>query len=208
MEKGRATRQRVIAQAAPVFNQHGFAGTTLSELMEATGLQKGGIYRHFAGKEQLALEAFDHAHEVAMRLRFEKIDGDAGAIAKLKQFVTSFARRRSPIAGGCPIWNTAVDCDDGNPALRERAQAAFQSWLDRLAKIVREGMATGEIAEHIDPDELATLLVCSLEGALTGARLLGNDGPLFAMETHLHAVLDEACRRSSKGRGRASRRSQ
>ena len=72
MEKGRATRQRVIAQAAPVFNQHGFAGTTLSELMEATGLQKGGIYRHFAGKEQLALEAFDHAHEVAMRLRFEK----------------------------------------------------------------------------------------------------------------------------------------
>jgi TetR/AcrR family transcriptional regulator, transcriptional repressor for nem operon len=40
--------------------------------MEATGLQKGGIYRHFAGKEQLALEAFDHAHEVAMRLRFEK----------------------------------------------------------------------------------------------------------------------------------------
>ena len=69
-------------------------------------------------------------------------------------------------------------------------------------------MATGEIAEHIDSDELAILLVCSLEGALTGARLLGNDGPLSAMETHLHAALDDAGRRSSKGRGRASRRSQ
>jgi hypothetical protein len=68
-------------------------------------------------------------------------------------------------------------------------------------------MATGEIAEHNDPDELAILLVCSLEGALTGARLLGNNGPLTAMESHLHAVLDEARRRPRKGRSRVSRRS-
>jgi TetR/AcrR family transcriptional regulator, transcriptional repressor for nem operon len=206
MDKGRATRQRVIAEAAPVFNQRGFAGTTLSDLMEATGLQKGGIYRHFTGKEQLALEAFDHAVKVAMRLRFEKIDGNVGAIEKLKQFVTSFAHRRSPIAGGCPIWNTAVDCDDGNPALRKRAQAAFRSWLARLAEIVREGKAAGEIAEFVDADQLAVLLVCALEGALTGARLLGNVGPLVAMESHLHAVLDDLVASHSKGRGLGSRR--
>ena len=52
-----------------MFNQRGFAGTTVSELMDATGLKKGGIYRHFAGKEELALAAFDHAFEVISRLR-------------------------------------------------------------------------------------------------------------------------------------------
>jgi TetR/AcrR family transcriptional regulator, transcriptional repressor for nem operon len=207
MDKGRATKQRVIAEAARVFNQRGYAGTSLSDLMEATGLKKGGIYRHFAGKEELALEAFDHASEVALRLRFERIDPNSGSVEKLKQFVTNFARVRSPIAGGCPIWNTAVDCDDGNLALHERAKAAFRSWLGRLAKIVREGKAAGEIAEHVDPDGLAALLVCSLEGALTGARLLGDDGPLATMESHLHAVLDDTVTPPPSGGGRASRRS-
>ena len=115
----------MITQAASVFNRRGFDGTTFSELMEVTGLKKGGIYRHFAGKVQLALEAFDYASEVATRLRFERIDRNAGAVEMLKQFVSNFARRRSPIAGGCPIWNTAMDCDDGNPALRECAKSAL-----------------------------------------------------------------------------------
>ena len=45
--------------AAPIFNQHGYEGSSLNDLMEATGLKKGGIYRHFASKEELAAEAFD-----------------------------------------------------------------------------------------------------------------------------------------------------
>lgn len=125
MGKGEATRNRVIVQAAPVFNQRGFAGTTVSELMDATGLKKGGIYRHFAGKEELALAAFDHAFAVSSRLRFDDIDSKASAVDRLKQFVSNFARRRSPIPGGCPVWNTAADCDDGNPTLRERAGPHF-----------------------------------------------------------------------------------
>ena len=121
--------------------------------------------------------------------------------------MTNFAGFRSPIAGGCPIWNTAVDCDDGNPALHERAKAAFRSWLGRLAEIVREGKAVGEIAEHVDPDKLAVLLVCSLEGALVGARLLGDRARLTAIESHLHSVLDNTVTRPPSGGGRASRRS-
>ena len=71
-------------------------------------------------------------------------------------------------------------------------QECARSWLGRIAEVVREGKAAGEIAECVDPDGLAVLLVCSLEGALTGARLLGDDSPLTAMESHLHAVLDDS----------------
>ena len=48
MRKGEATRQRIIAEAAPIFNQRGFVGCSLADLMEATGREKGGIFRHFA----------------------------------------------------------------------------------------------------------------------------------------------------------------
>ena len=51
MRKGEQTRQYIIRKAAPIFNQRGFNGAALSDLMKATGLEKGGIYRHFDSKE-------------------------------------------------------------------------------------------------------------------------------------------------------------
>ena len=61
MRSGEQTRENIIRQAAALFNQQGFAGASMSDIMLATGLQKGGIYRHFESKEALALEAFDYA---------------------------------------------------------------------------------------------------------------------------------------------------
>ena len=44
MPKGQKTRERIVAEAASLFNQRGFEASSMSELMEATGLEKGGIY--------------------------------------------------------------------------------------------------------------------------------------------------------------------
>ena len=63
MTKGQQTRRGIIEKAAPLFNQKGYEGTSLSDLMDATGLQKGGIYRHFDSKEELAAAAFDYSWE-------------------------------------------------------------------------------------------------------------------------------------------------
>ena len=74
VRKGEQTRQEIIRNAAPVFNQKGYEGAALSDLMEPAGLEKGGIYRHFDSKEELAREAFDHAWKLVMQTRFEGID--------------------------------------------------------------------------------------------------------------------------------------
>src|ERR1700678_1948300 len=70
MTKGEQTRRRIVEAAAPIFNKRGYEGASLSELMEATGLKKGGIYRHFSSKEELAAEAFDYTWEAAWKMRF------------------------------------------------------------------------------------------------------------------------------------------
>jgi hypothetical protein len=54
VRKGEETRQEIIRKAAPIFNQKGYDGAALSDLMRATGLKKGGIYRHFDSKQELA----------------------------------------------------------------------------------------------------------------------------------------------------------
>src|SRR5580658_4888713 len=80
MSKGEKTRQKIICKAAPIFNQRGFDGAALSDLMRATGLEKGGIYRHFNSKQQLAGEAFDYAWHLALDARFAEAQKIANTV--------------------------------------------------------------------------------------------------------------------------------
>src|SRR3954467_10710542 len=125
VRSGDETRDNIIRKAAALFNQHGYAGLSLLDIMAATGLQKGGIYRHFSSKEQLALEALDYAVGV-MSARFTAaLEGKATAPERLRAIMGVFASipHDPPVAGGCPVMNAGIENDDGNPALRERARA-------------------------------------------------------------------------------------
>src|SRR5580698_5832069 len=89
MRKGEHTRQEIIRKAAPIFNQRGYDGAALSDLMKATGLEKGGIYRHFASKEQLAAEAFDYAWEETLHAHIHDLDGITNTVDRLKQLLAN-----------------------------------------------------------------------------------------------------------------------
>src|SRR5882757_1664739 len=111
MNKGEETRQKIIAAAAPLFNKQGYAGCALKDIMEATGLEKGGIYRHFETKEELAAEAFDYAWNLASTKRRQNLDAIPNHVDRLKQYIANFVTRVG-LPGGCPLPNTAVDSDD------------------------------------------------------------------------------------------------
>ena len=118
--KGERTREELVKQAAALFNQHGYRGASISDIMAATGLQKGGIYRHFASKEALGLAAFRFATD-QMRERFTTaLEGKTAARARLAAIIGVYARIPvdPPVPGGCPILNAAVEADDDNPELR------------------------------------------------------------------------------------------
>ena len=195
MRKGEQTRQEIIRKAAPIFNQKGYDGAALSDLMRATGLEKGGIYRHFESKQELAGDAFDHAWKIAMDTRFEGTDEIPNTVDRLKQIVRNFRDRRTGLVpGGCPLLNTAIDSDDGNPQLREKARKALSSWLERLRKIVEEGQRRGEIRGDVDSSELATLIVSTLEGSLMVSRLQRQDAPRGLACLHLEEYLETSVR--------------
>src|SRR5580658_6475715 len=115
MTKGEQTRKKIVEAAAPIFNKRGYKGSSLNDLMEATGLKKGGIYRHFSSKEELAAEAFDYTWEAAWKARMLHLDEQETGPGKLKRLIANFIDYRPGVAGGCPVLNSAVDADDGNP---------------------------------------------------------------------------------------------
>jgi TetR/AcrR family transcriptional regulator, transcriptional repressor for nem operon len=190
MRKGEATRQRIIAEAAPIFNRLGFAGCSMQDLMDATGLEKGGIYRHFANKEELAAEAFRLALAQSVKLRTDHLAGIPSALDQLRQVIANFIEIPSAVAGGCPLMNTAIDADDGNPALRDLALKGIQDWRSRLAKIVQAGIRTGEIRKATRPTQIANVIIASLEGALMISRLERSKKPLLDAQQTLHILLD------------------
>src|SRR5215468_1334842 len=194
MSKGNQTRERIIAKAAELFNQRGLEGTSMADLMEATGLEKGGIYRHFPSKEAVAVEAFDYAWEEAFQERVGDLDNIPGSIDRLKHLIANFVERRSSIPGGCPLLNTAVESDDGNPVLRERARQALAKWQNLLTSVINEGVQRGEIRSGVDPKKLGMLVISTLEGALMISRLERNPDALMTARSHLDGYLDKEVR--------------
>jgi len=122
VRKGEQTRQEIIRKAAPIFNQKGYAGAALSDLMRATGLKKGGIYRHFESKEELARDAFDHAWKVAMDARFEGTEEIPNTVDRLKQIV----RKLSQPAHRAGAWRLPV-AEHGHRFRRWQSSVASQS---------------------------------------------------------------------------------
>jgi TetR/AcrR family transcriptional repressor of nem operon len=195
MTKGEQTRRDIVEKAAPLFNQKGFEGTSLADLMQATGLQKGGIYRHFSGKKELAAEAFDYAWEKAVRGRLDGVADVPDCVDRLKKTIDNFVERRAGLVpGGCPLMNTAVEADDGNPVLRARARKALQGWTERLSRITAEGIKKHEIDRRVTPRQLSELIISSLEGALLISRLQNDPGALRAMRQHLDEYLEQSVR--------------
>ena len=198
MRKGEQTRQEIIRRAAPIFNQRGYNGAALSDLMKATGLEKGGIYRHFSSKEALAAEAFDYAWGETLNARIHDLDTISNTVDRLKQLVANFVERRGIIPGGCPLLNTAIDTDDGNPVLRERARKALEGWRSYIASVIRGGIKTREIRPRVNPQKLATLIISSLEGAVMVYRLERNEHALRGVQAHLDSYLETEVRVPSK----------
>jgi AcrR family transcriptional regulator len=189
MKKGEATRQRIVSRTADLLNRQGYLGTPVSKIMRAAGLQKGGIYRHFASRSALTLEAFQYAFE-RMRDRFLRaLEGQTTAKDKLLALleVGRTAPRDEAFRGGCPIMNLAIESDDADPELRKAARMAMSRLIGLFEVVIAQGIKDGEFA-ITDARAQAIFLVSTLEGAI----MLSN---LFKDQTYMNIVLDDLERR-------------
>lgn len=181
MGKSEETRRYIIEKAAVLFNQRGFHGTSISDIMDATGLTKGGIYGNFKKdgvdkkgvKEEIALAAFKYAVAAVaneIRTRTSVIDN---SIDKLKTVVYFYKERvlNPPVEGGCPILNTSIEADDNMPMLQDKVVEAIKQWHYGLMRTIEKGMEKGEIQEGVDADLFASRFIGTLEGGIMLSRI-------------------------------------
>ena len=187
MKKGERTRGMIVERSAPVFNTNGYFGTSMNDLVRKTGLEKGGIYNHFASKEELALEAFDFSMGV-MRERYrEALSDRKGALERLFAVIDVLGElvEHPPVPGGCPILNTAIEADDTNPLFKEKAREAMTDWHRLIGKITKDGVESGELSPQADPYEMASIVTSTLEGALMISKLFDDPTHMQRAVEHL-----------------------
>jgi TetR/AcrR family transcriptional repressor of nem operon len=191
--KGERTRQKIVETAAVLFNQRGFTGCSMGDIVAASGLEKGTLYGHFSTKEELALLAFDYAWKNTSDKRLRNVETVSNAVDKLRLHIDNYVNTPS-FPGGCPLLNCVVDADDGNLALRTRVRKALKDWEDLLAKIVQGGQSDGEINPEIDPYSVANLVISMLEGATVVARINKRSAALDDAQRHLSLYLETSVR--------------
>jgi AcrR family transcriptional regulator len=192
VSKGERTKAAILDQAVQVFSVRGFGSMSMDELTRATGLTKGGIYNHFGSKDELALEVFDHSVAM-MRERFrQSLEGKRTTRTRLEAAINLFSSLidEPMFEGGCVLLTTAVEADDTHPALRERAQRAFDDWRTFIIRTVEKGRQLGDVDLAADAEAIASVIVGGMEGAIVLSKTYGDAQHMHFMVAHLRAYLD------------------
>jgi AcrR family transcriptional regulator len=173
ISKAERTRQFIIEKTAPVFNKKGYAGTSLSDLTEVTGLTKGSIYGNFENKDEVALAAFDYNFGRVTEYVKDRILATDHSIERLLVYPAIYRNfLKIPfLRPGCPILNTSIEADDTHPQLKERAAAALSFWKKSIENQVKRGIERKEIKAQADPTEVAVITMSLIEGAVMQAKV-------------------------------------
>ncbi len=175
MTKAERTRQFIIEQTAPVFNQKGYAGTSLNDITTATGLTKGSIYGNFGSKDEVALAVFDYNLKKVTDIFETEKSRVATGKEKLMVYVkvySDFQHFPFPL-GGCPMQNTAIEADDTHPELRKKALNAILTWKKAIVRIIEQAIKDKEITQTVNAEQFALTMIATIEGMTMIAGLTG-----------------------------------
>lgn len=191
MGKAERTRQFIIEQAAPIFNEKGIAGTTINDIMQATKMAKGGLYGHFESKDHMSEAIIDHllgklATKVSGIVAKEKT-------ARLKLFAL-LDFYKDPLApycqGGCPLVNFGVEADDTNPAVKQKIGERMLTTQKYIKAIINQGIADNEFRADFDAEAFSIKMFAMVEGATIICRVLGNASQMRTLVSSLKAEID------------------
>ena len=200
--RGAATRARIVAAAASLVYERGIAGTSLDDVMAATGTSKSQLYHYFADKDALICEV--------IRAQLGRIFAaqqaglhEVSSWESLQRWCDHFviATRTTQGAGGCPLGSLVGElADQSEPARRVLAQC-FAEWQSYLSEGFTAMRDSGELAAKADPAELALTIMSALQGGLLMAQAMRSARPL---ELALNMALQHmaAYRRRPKQPGR------
>lgn len=154
-----AKREQLVVGAAAVFDEVGYAGASLSMIEQRSGVSRGAMYFQFATKREIADAVIDEQHGASSRLVVAAAGTGAGPVEQLVMMCHGLARQivEDPVVRGGIRLTMELAFDDSpiHPYL---------AWIAVMSDLLRYGQADGVIAEAVDTDAAARVLIASYTG--------------------------------------------
>lgn len=189
--KGEITREKILEIARELFNAKGFNATTISDLVEATGMQKGSLYFHFSGKDDIAREVLNEATAELMAFLDKALGGDNPG-ASIDHFFRCALNKHlaTGFVGGCIFGNTALEMSDSDPNFAGTIDKVFDEWTGRVAAAVAGAQERRQIRTDIGSEALAKHIIATIEGGIMMSRLKKDERPMRECLETLRITLD------------------
>jgi len=97
----------------------------------------------------------------------------------------------SPIPGGCPLMNNAVEADDHHIFMKKAVSLEMRKTIDFIAGLLEKGRNSGEFKLDIKPKDLAYVFFCSIEGAVVISRVTSSPTAMNAVVTHCKNIVEQ-----------------
>ncbi|MFD9127577.1 TetR/AcrR family transcriptional regulator [Kitasatospora sp. NPDC059571] len=169
-----STQDRLIESTQELLWERGYVGTSPKAIQQHAGAGQGSMYHHFTGKPDLAAAALRRSAAQLRAATEDLLDGPGTAYER----IAGYLLRQRDVMRGCRIGRMAQDPDVvADPALRAPVEETF-AWLrGRIAGIVAEGRAAGELADGPEPADLAAAVVAVVQGGYVLARAADDPEP-------------------------------
>lgn len=180
------TADRLVEATRELLWERGYTGTSPKAIQQRAGAGQGSMYHHFTGKPDLALAAITRTAEELRALADGLLSGPGTAVER----VTAYLRRGRDVLRGCPVGRLTQDPEVmADPVLRAPVEQTL-GWLrGRLAEVLAEGRANGELPPSVDPSGTAATVVAVLQGGYVLARAAGDTAPFDQAVTGLITLL-------------------
>jgi TetR/AcrR family transcriptional regulator, transcriptional repressor for nem operon len=185
--------EAAIERAMGVFWSRGYNATALPDLLRATKLSRGSLYAAFGDKHGLFLRALDRYIADALTRMDVELDPRRAPVVGLRTFLAGYVDRTSGASGrrGCLLVATAMELAGRDGEVDRRIGSFFKAMETKLAAALARAKAAGELADGVEPANVARLLVCFVEGL----RVVGKTGPARSTsQATVDALLDRFIR--------------
>jgi len=163
-DRAAETRRRILDTAAAVFAEHGYLGTSLNQLIAATGLAKGGFYFHFPSKEALALACLQDKQEqwigkvMAAAMKHDR------AIDQLVSIPYTLCDVYEQDPSYVCVGKLSMELMEREPQLIPQVRPAMTAWVRLTSELIRRAQQEGDVRPELDPDAVGEVAVASVVG--------------------------------------------
>ncbi|UII34936.1 TetR/AcrR family transcriptional regulator [Fulvivirga ulvae] len=179
-------RDEIIRKVTDLFWKKGYHGTSMQDLVDATGLNRSSLYNSFGDKFSLFLESLKFYQDREQTLAFANLFKENSAIASIRSFFTALVDgiENDQDRKGCYLINCTAELSATEKKVQEFLLNNQQVLLCTFADLIRAGQEKGEISAHKNAHQLALYLFTSLQG-------LRLTGMLTTSKEDLNSVVDQ-----------------